>query len=515
MPETAPVLDPAPAATQRETIVLAKGHLHPAVLLLRLLGALRQNAVPLLLGIAVETWFLVAALVLFVVQLGYAVARYLTLEYTLTNEELCIREGLLHRQERRIPLDRIQDLGFESTLLRRALGLAVVMVETASGRGVEARLDALSRNDAEHLREVLLAARPASAKPTQGDVMTAPAAAAPRPPEVEWMVHRSSTMELLVRGATDLRLGAFAVTGYAAFELADQLGFVTQLAGIASGFREWLQSLPPALLFGVLAGLLFLVMAFGVVTSTLGNIVQFHGFTLRLQGDVLQRRYGLLTTRQKTLPRARVQRVTLEQNWLRRLLGFAVVKADSAGGSRSDGQDTTGGWDVVVPMTRYTTAQTMLPAMLPGIEHETFTWRPGSRKLIARATIQGALLALVVGAAFWWRLGPNAFWAALIVPLWSILGVLTWRNLGWARGESFFALQHGVIGKNFACVPTAKVQAVVTRQSIIGQLFGLADLTVYVAGGSPTRIPDLTLGDARALQRELAGRAATSAAADW
>ena len=185
MPETAPVLDPAPAATQRETIVLAKGHLHPAVLLLRLLGALRQNAVPLLLGIAVETWFLVAALVLFVVQLGYAVARYLTLEYTLTNEELCIREGLLHRQERRIPLDRIQDLGFESTLLRRALGLAVVMVETASGRGVEARLDALSRNDAEHLREVLLAARPASAKPAQDDVMTAPAASRRKPTESE------------------------------------------------------------------------------------------------------------------------------------------------------------------------------------------------------------------------------------------------------------------------------------------------------------------------------------------
>ena len=520
-PELAPSLDAAPAAARPETVVLAKGHLHPAVLLLRLLGALRQNAVPLLLGIAVETWFLVAALVLFVVQLGYAVARYLTLEYTLTNEELCIREGLLHRQERRIPLDRIQDLGFESTLLRRALGLVVVMVETASGRGVEARLDALSRGDAEHLRTVLLAARPASAATNESPAtsepadVAAPAPAAAHAPAMEWIVHRSTTTELLVRGATDLRLGAFAVTGYAAFELADQLGFVTQLAGVASSFREWLQSLPPALLFGVLAGLLFVVTAFGVITSTLGNIVQFHGFMLRLHGDVLQRRYGLLTTRQKTLPRARVQRVTLEQNWLRRLLGFAVVKADSAGGSRTDGQDTTGGWDVVVPMTRYATAQAMLPAMLPGIERETFTWRPGSRKLIARATIQGALLALIVTAASWWRLGPNALWAALIVPLWTVMGILTWRNLGWSRGESFFALQHGIIGKIFAVVPTAKVQAVVIRQGIVGQVFGLADLTVYVAGGSPTRIPDLTRGDARALQRELAARAAAAAAADW
>ena len=523
--------DPQAAATTADIsaptdgAVLARGHLHPAILLLRLLGALRQNAFPLALGVVVEPWFLVAALVLFVLQLGYAVIRYLTLEYTLTEEELRIREGLLHRQERRIPLDRIQDLGFESTILRRALGLAVVMVETASRRASTPRPDALSRSDAEHLREVLLAARPASARRAEqaasssadeGSDRAAEDAEATAPhPEVEWTVHRSTTGELLMRGATDMRLGAFVVTGYAAFELADQLGFVTQIAGVASSFRDWLQSLPPVVVLGVLAALLFGVMAFGVITSTLGNLVQFHGFTLRLRGDALQRRFGLLTTRQKTLPRARVQRVTIEQTWLRRLLGFAVVKADSAGGSRSDGQDTTGGWDVVVPLTRARTAHALLPAMLPGIEHETFTWHGGSPKLIARTAVQGAVLAVVAAAALWFRLGPAALWSLLLVPLWTVLGVLVWRNLGWARGERFFALQHGVIGKNFACVPTAKVQAVVVRQSLVSQLLGLADLTVYVAGGSPTRIPDLTLGDARALQRDLSERAAAAAAADW
>ncbi|MGC6488970.1 MAG: PH domain-containing protein [Planctomycetota bacterium] len=512
---------PAEQAVAPDTAtVLARGHLHPAVLLLRLLGAIRQNAFTLFLGI-IEPWFLVAALGLFVLQLGYAVVRYLTLEYTLTPEELRIREGLLHRQERRIPLDRIQDLGFESTLLRRALGLTVVMVETASGRGVEARLDALSRNDAEHLREVLLQARPAAAARSDADSSDPEApqatieAPTQEPPGVEWLVHQSSAGSLLLRGATDMRLGAFVVTGFAAFELADQLGFVTQLAGVADSFRGWLASLSPVLVLGVLAGLLFVVMAFGVVTSTLGNLVQFHGFNLRLRGDVLQRRFGLLTTRQKTLPRARIQRVTIEQTWLRRLLGYAVVKADSAGGSRSDGQDTTGGWDVVVPLTKARDAHALLPAMLPGIEHEEFSWHRGSPKLIARTAVQGVVLAALTAPALWWRVGAAGLWALLLVPLAATLGALMWRNLGWARGADFFALQHGVIGKNFACVPTAKVQAVVVRQSLISQVLGLADLTVYVAGGSPTRIPDLTVGDARRLQRDLAARAAVAAAADW
>ena len=508
------------APPEARDVVLARGHLHPAVLLLRLLSALRQNVFTVILGVVVEPWFLVFALTLFALQLGISVVRYLTLEYTLTNEELRIREGLLHRQDRRIPLDRIQDLGFESTLLRRALGLAVVLVETASGRGVEARLDSLARADAEHLREVLLAARPAAAaSATAADAEGGEGATVESPDasqaSAEWMIHQSKTSELLVRGATDMRLGAFAVTGYAAFEIADQLGFVTQIAGVANSFQTWLGTLSPVLVFGVLAGLLFAVMAFGVITSALGNLVQFHGFHLLLRGDVLQRRYGLLTTRQKTLPRARVQRVTIEQTWLRRLLGFAVVKADSAGGSRNDGQDTSSGWDVVVPMTRASTAHALLPALLPGVELERFSWQPGSSKLVARTALQGALLAGIVTAGFWWRLGPTALWSLLIIPLWAVLGVLTWHNLGWARGETFFALQHGIIGKNFACVPTAKVQAVVVRQGIVGQLLGIADLTVYVAGGSPTRIPDLTLRDARQLQRDLSSRAAAAAAADW
>jgi putative membrane protein len=503
--------------------VLARGHLHPAILLLRLYDALRQSLFPVLLGVVFERWFLVLAVGLFLLQLGYAVARYLTLEYTLTGDELRVREGLLERQERRIPLDRIQDLGFESTILRRALGLVVVLVETASGRGVEARLDALSRADAEHLREVLLAARHERTAvlppPTTDGEVTGEAAAVPAPAivEPEWLVHRSTTGELLLRGVTDLRLSAFVVTGFAALQLADQLDLAVQLRGVARNFREWLGQFPPTILALLLLALLFAVMAFGVVTATVGNLVQFHGFQLTLRGDVLQRRYGLLTTRSKTLPRARIQRVTIEQPWLRRLLGVAVVKADSAGGTRSQGEDTTGGWDVAVPLCQVGAADALLPALLPGIERTSFGWQRGSPRLVLRTAVQGVLLAAILVPALWVGAGtgPVALLGLLLVPVWALLGVLVYRNLGFARSDAFLALRHGVVGRYFAYVPTAKVQAVVVRRGPIGLLLGLADLTVYVAGGSPTRLPDLTIGDARVLAQALAADAARAAAADW
>ncbi len=520
-PGPSPAAADAAATTPVPATVLARGHLHPLVLVLRLLDAVQQVLVLLLLGIAIERWFLVVAIGLFVLRLGMSLARYLTLEFTLTTDELRIREGILERQERRIPLDRIQDLGFESTLLRRLLGLTVVLVETASGRGVEARLDALSRSDADHLREVLLTARreraaaaPATAAGPESAAPAAPAAVPPEP-EPEWVVHQSTTGDLLLRGLTDLRLSAFVVAGFAALQFADQLGFASQLASFATMVRNWLAQFPPLLVGALLLTLLIAVIAFSVITATIGNLVQFHGFTLLLRGTVLQRRFGLLTTRSKTLPRERIQRVTVEQPWLRRLLGFAVVKADSAGGSRAQGEDTAGGWDVVVPLARLPVTDALLPALLPGIERTAFAWQRGSPLLVLRTTLQGAILAAVLIAVLWSPLGPRALVALALVPTWALLGALSYRNLGFATAPAFFALRHGIVGRYLAYVPTARVQAVVVHQGPIAQLLGLAELTIYVAGGSPTRVPNLTLTDARAVAADIAAHAAAAATADW
>ena len=509
---------PPPAAPET---VLAHGHLHPAILLLRLLDALKQAGLPVIVGIALQNvWFIAFGCVTFVLQLGYAVARYLTLEFTLTSEELRVREGLLQRQERRIPLDRIQDLGLESSLLRRALGLCVVMVETASGRGVEARLDALSWPAAEHLRQVLLDARThataaAAVASDPGSPQPSAEPGPPAPPSPEWLVHRATTGELLLRGVTDLRLSAVVVTGFAALQLADQLGFAARVSGLADGARNWLLQFSPLVTAALLIAVLMLVIGAGVVSATLGNLVQFHGFALTLRDSVLQRRYGLLTTRQKTLPRARIQRVTIEQPWLRRLFGVASVKADSAGGSRSEGEDSAGGFDVVVPLTRLDRANALLPALLPGIENEPPVWQSGSGRLVLRTTLQGAVLAAIAAAGLSTQATIPTGLALLLVPVWALLGVLIWRNLAYAAGGDFLFLQHGLIGRTAAFLPMPKVQTVVVRQSPFAQLLGLADLTVYVAGGSPTCLPHLLAADARALANTIAQQAAVAAARDW
>ena len=509
LPEPAPPapVDPTPIDPPPAPAVLAAGHLHPAVLLLRLIDALRQIVVPLALGVLVERWFLALALFLFLLQLGYALARYLTFQYVLTADELVTREGILSRQERRIPTNRIQDLGAESTLLRRFLGLVVVVVETASGRGAEARLEALGRAEAEHLREVLLAARQGPPVAAPGEAVMAPAP--------EWLLHRSDAGLLLVRGFTDLRLSAILLALFAAWEVADQLGLSGRVENWVGGAVAWLRGFPLPVVVGIAVALLLFVLGSSLMTSAIANVVMFHGFALTLRGEVLLRRYGLLTTRQKALPLQRVQRALVEQNWLRRMFGFAVVRADSAGGSMDNAAESKAGWDVVVPLARLELVWPLMSSLLPGLQQEQLPRHRVSNRVVLRVGIKGSLLVAVALAVLVPLHGALGLLALSGLPLSFLIGWLYWQNLAYGHSERHLLLRWGVLGRYHSLVPLPKVQSVILRASPLERLLGLCAITVYVAGGSPTRLGDLPRADAEALARKLAAAAAAAAQLDW
>ena len=132
--------------------VLAQGYLHPGILFLRLVTAIRGTIIPILVAVFLmeggfQIGIIAFSIFVMVMNMAYSLIRFVTFRYWLTTEELITTEGIFNRQERRIPVNRVQDLSFEQTLVRRFFGLVVVTVETASGEGAEARLESLGLAD--------------------------------------------------------------------------------------------------------------------------------------------------------------------------------------------------------------------------------------------------------------------------------------------------------------------------------------------------------------------------------
>lgn len=85
-------------------------------------------------------WKLVA---LGVVVVGWAITagmdflRWRTTEYVLTSDRLIVREGIIAKSGREIPLENINDISFHQSVFERMVGSGSLVVESAGEQGQE------------------------------------------------------------------------------------------------------------------------------------------------------------------------------------------------------------------------------------------------------------------------------------------------------------------------------------------------------------------------------------------
>jgi len=81
-----------------------------------------------LLGVA-------AAAVIWLVWFLVRLAEWRTTDFVLTSDRLIVRSGVLGKQGREIPLERINDLSYHQSLFERIVGAGDLMIESAGERG--------------------------------------------------------------------------------------------------------------------------------------------------------------------------------------------------------------------------------------------------------------------------------------------------------------------------------------------------------------------------------------------
>ena len=99
-----------------------------------LLGTLTSGAGRAQPLLQLVIWLLAAALA--VPWVLRPTLTWLTTSYTLTNQRLITRSGILSRRGHDIPLARVSDVGHERGLLDRALGCGTLLVSVAGERRV-------------------------------------------------------------------------------------------------------------------------------------------------------------------------------------------------------------------------------------------------------------------------------------------------------------------------------------------------------------------------------------------
>lgn len=451
----------------------------------------RLHPISLLFGVGTAAWALLALLlfsradtcivVLFVPAVLASVAKYLSFRYWLGPEEMVIREGILRRNERHIPYARIQNVDLIQNPLHRLFKVAVVRLETASGGRPEAVISVLTLPTIEDMRAKIFRERD-GARASQAD---ADADGSGRPPLLELPLR-----ELAIFGAISNK-GLVMVA--ALLGLAAQSGLLDDPA--------WLEAVLPAdpaaaqlpeigvtLTLVALLVTAVLVLIVGLrLLSVLWAILKYYAFRLERRGDDLRAEYGLLTKVTATIPRHRIQLVTVSLTPLHRLFERASVQVDTAGGGGGD-QNQQGAvqerqW--LAPVIPRSQVLALLRQVMPESRLERLEWQaisPRAWRRLFRRWLVVLSVAAAAGLAF-----VGAWSLTLVVlalPLALIHAVLYVQRTGYALTRSAVLYRSGCWVRRVSIVPFAKIQVLGLRQTPFDRRNAMASVYVDTAGAT-------------------------------
>lgn len=494
--------------------------LHPLSLFFRFASHVRNLLIPGLIVLFLarerggwEVWLMV----MFIPSILFELFTYFTLRYRFAQGEIVINRGLLFRSERHIPFARIQNIDLTQNLFHRLFRLAEVRLDTGGGNEPEAVLKVITLGAVDEIRQRVFAGRDqragairneagvGSVPISPGDETTLAAA------DGTVVLHRLPPVELLKLGVVANRgiaLVAVAVGAAWEYDLFERIRFRQHV-------ENYLRTLDWA--GGLLIGAGVVVSAALALTllSVVWSLLRFWGYTLERRGDDLRVQCGLFTRRAATVPRRRVQFVSVQEGLLHRLFRRVSIRIETAGGGKDEDDTVSGRW--FVPLVPRDDAPRVLREIHPAFDVlQPAEWRPvhprGRRRLLFSHIVGWLIVATFFSLVF----RP---WGLASVPL--LTGFAVWvalreyRFMRYALSDGSVLFRSGAVRRKWSATIIEKIQAVTLRESPFDRRHGHVSLAVDTAGAGPAdhriQVPYLDAETGHALRREIAARTGRSA----
>lgn len=347
---------------------------------------------------------------------------YLFTVYTIDDDKLSIRKGLLNRRDIELPLASVTSVDFTQSLVFQIAGVFMVNVENAAGlQGNQTKVQfALRSQTALEAKELLLGKKAGAAAGAE------PADGVETPDPMGHILSRraASAGEILLMGILQAKgLVILQVLSVAAVAISfgSQLLFRESVDG-ETFILDWFARLDGIRMILIVFAVLYFI---GLVFSVVMTLLRYFGFALTNRPDSLYVEYGLLTRKTHTIVKEKISGVGYRQPFLMGLAGMGILEVYAAGFSIDE--DNTPKDPVLFPIVRERELGEFMSRHIPGVALPESYEKPAPKSLGYFFLCPRFALALLL---FLLTLGPVAFpglFASFTLPglefLW-ILGAL-------------------------------------------------------------------------------------------
>lgn len=458
--------------------------LHPIALIKEIITNIRRNIVPIVVGLFsvfrainsrgyLPNWavYLIIVIVVLLV-LTPAVLKYLTYKYTLEDQGIRIKYGLIFRKNTYIPYERIQTVQKKQWFFFIPFNVCQVLIETAGGNGkAEADLVAVPVGVVDELKDLRDGKKAAIQE------------VAPETEEKEVAEAEIEAPEKTVVLQTK-QLILMAVTSGGVFgTLLIVLAFMQQFRDVIP--TDWMETQAEQLwkmgiiVFIILIILLLLVL-WGI--SIVTTLFKYFQFKLMKCPHSLVIEKGLLERNHTTISLVRIQGITIIESPLRQMLGLVAVKVITAGNS---GDEKQSGDILLLPIMKKDLALKTLKEMLPNyvFEIEEMERAPkSSLRRFLRIYLIWTIFPALVASIMFFPLGLLSF----ILPILAgIKAISSYRATGlFTEKHTLLVQSRPFISKLTHIIRKERIQGLSIRQSIWMEKGTSRHLNVWLKSGS-------------------------------
>ncbi|MBC1784323.1 PH domain-containing protein [Listeria welshimeri] len=458
--------------------------LHPIALIKEIITNIRRNIVPIVVGLFsvfrainsrgyLPNWavYLIIVIVVLLV-LTPAVLKYITYKYTLEDQGIRIKYGLIFRKNTYIPYERIQTVQKKQWFFFIPFNVCQVLIETAGGNGkAEADLVAVPVGVVDELKDLRDGKKAAIQEVTPETEEKEVAEAEVEAPEKTVVLQ---TKQLILMAVTSG--GVFGT-------LLIVLAFMQQFRDVIP--TDWMETQAEQLwkmgiiVFIILIILLLLVL-WGI--SIVTTLFKYFQFKLMKYPHSLVIEKGLLERNHTTISLARIQGITIIESPLRQMLGLVAVKVITAGNS---GDEKQSGDILLLPIMKKDLALKTLKEMLPNyvFEIEEMERAPkSSLRRFLRIYLIWTIIPALVASIMFFPLGLISF----ILPILAgIKAISSYRATGlFTHKHTLLVQSRPFISKLTHIIRKERIQGLSIRQSIWMEKGTSRHLNLWLKSGS-------------------------------
>lgn len=409
--------------------------------------------------------------------IAYLKYRNFTFHLDEQNEEFVINEGVFNKSRLAIPLDKIQQVNINQSLLQKIIGVHALEVDTAGSAKKEVAIKAITHDIALSLKSRLLEGGAAITRTITDEAVKEDIATGQGRPFIQ-----ISLLSLFKTGITSKYarsfglLLAFAIT---IFQYIDD--FFTYSDIDDDPLYDYLNA---EVLLKFITIIIIGIIVLTLVVNLSRTIIKYYNFRITKQQNSLLLSYGLLNTKNTIIRPEKVQILTIGRNYFQKKLDILDLKIRQASNLEPDPENKRTA--IEIPGCSEEEKNVLLQYLLEKMPEYGMMLKPNIRKLIMGLVF---FVTMPVGIFFTFAtlLTPSIAEYTVFVPFYVVfvgsLLYFAYRNSRLFINREFIIKQSGAWDIDTDFLAPHKIQTISLKQYFWQKKTDIGIVTLYTAGG--------------------------------